>query len=207
MAGFPFSSLAARARRRLLIVCLGCCAYGQTYYRDQEVHIQNPPTLAAKTKDPTDILLTSLHTVFRNPDVCCGKDSALEDSARAADPESLKDIAAKLGGRHLLSDGRAAKVTAEFFTAEQLNAGHLILMVMNQHAPLMEWNSHLYVVHGVLYDRVIDYSNGYQESFSVHKILLWDLRYSDSRRDASFDRSTDDFNKVQGFLFLQATLE
>jgi hypothetical protein len=207
MAGVPYLRLAARARRLLIVFCLGCCAFGQSYYRDQEVHIQNSPTLAARSTDPTDVLLTSLHTVFHDPEVCCGKDSALEDSARTVDPDSLKDIAEKLKGRHVLSDGREAKVTTEFFTSEQLNAGHLIVMLTEQHAPLLIWNSHLYVVRGATYDKIIDYTDGYRETYSIHKILLWDLRYSDSRRETAFDRATDDFNKVQGFLFLQATLE
>jgi len=37
----------------------------------------------------------------------------------------------------------------------------------------------------------------------IHKFLLWDTRFSDSRRTVVFDRETEDPGKVQGLLFLQ----
>jgi hypothetical protein len=36
----------------------------------------------------------------------------------------------------------------------------------------------------------------------IHKFLLWDTRYSDSRREVVFNRETDDLGKVDGFLFV-----
>jgi hypothetical protein len=43
-------------------------------------------------------------TEFHDQTVCCGRDSALEDSAQAADARSLKEIATTLDGRQLLGD-------------------------------------------------------------------------------------------------------
>ncbi len=190
----------------LLVLLLAACpvARGQVYYHDQEVHVRDLPKLTAQTHSASDVLLTALDTIFHDKDVCCGRDSALQDGASAADPQSLKDVARKLEGRHLFADGRPIKVTAEYLAPDQMNASHVISMMLNQHAALMEWDSHLYVVHGVLFDETKDYG-GLPTIFAVHKLLLWDLRYSDSRRDTFFDRLDDDIGKVQGLLFLQAT--
>jgi len=143
-----------------------------------------------------------LEIVFNDKEVCCGKNSALEDSVQSSDPKSLKDIASKLQGRHLLSDGRPIMVTAEYLPLDAVNSGHLISMIVNQHAPLMEWNSHLYVVYGATYVETVDYPTGSHMN-AIHKFLLQDARFSDSRRAVSFDRVTDDAGKVQGVLFLQ----
>ena len=185
----------------VLYLAFGCFAYCQIPYLDTEVHVHGLPSLMARTHDPSDVLLTSLDTVFHDREVCCGKDSALEDSALVADPKSLKEIASKLEGRHLLSDGRPIMVTTEFLAPDQVNAGHLITMISNQHAALMIWNSHLYVVHGLVYFWSGDTDSGpYTE---IDKLLLQDTRYSDSRREVVFTRGVDDTDKVQGFLFLQ----
>ena len=151
------------------------------------------------------MLATSLEIVFNEKEVCCGKDSALEDSVAAADPKSLKDIAGKLQGRHLLSDGRAITVTAEYLTPDQVSAGHLIYMLAANHAPLMLWNSHLDVVDGASYVESFDPDGGV--AYVTHKFFLQDTRFSDSRRAVTFDRVTEDAGKVQGLLFLRAAAQ
>jgi hypothetical protein len=186
-----------------LVFC--CFAYGQVLNQDEEIHVHNLPALMARTHDPSDVLLTSLDTVIHDREVCCGKDSALEDSALAADPKSLKDVASKLEGRHLLSDGRPIKMTAEYLAPDQVNSGRLIRMILDQHALLMQWNSHVYVVHGIVYLWTASGDSGDTVAMTViHKFLLWDTRYADSRREVVFNRETDDPNQVQGLLFLEA---
>lgn len=187
-----------------LCVAVSCLAYGQQVaYPEQEIRVQDLPALTARSVHAADVLATSLEVLFNDKDVCCGKDSALEDSVESADPKSLKDIANKLQGRHLLSDGRPIMVTTEYLTPDQVNAGHLITMMRNQHAALMMWNSHLYVVCGVTYVGTVDYSTN-ETAYAVHKFLLQDVRFSDSRRAVSFDRLIEDASKVQGLLFVQA---
>jgi hypothetical protein len=196
---------------RLLAVCipasciaLYCLAYGQQVaYPEQEVHVNDLPALTARSPHAADVLATSLEILFNDKEVCCGNNSALEDSIESADPKSLKDIASKLQGRHLLSDGRAIMVTTEYLTPDQVNAGHLITMIRNQRAALMMWNSRVYVVCGVTYVGMVDYSTN-QTAYAVHKFLMEDVRFSDSRRAVSFDRLTEDAGKVQGLLFVQA---
>ena len=82
-----------------------CFASAQVAYPEQELRINDLPALTARSTHSSDALATSLEIIFNNKEICCGKDSALEDSVQSADPKSLKDIATKLQGRHLLSDG------------------------------------------------------------------------------------------------------
>jgi hypothetical protein len=183
-------------------LALGCLAHAQYSYPDQEINIHDLPALTARSTHASDVLAASLELVFDDKEVCCGKNSALEDSVQSADPKSLKDIASKLRGRHLLGDGRAITVTAEYLTPDQVSAGHLIYMLAANHAPLMLWNSRLYVVDGTSYVESIDKARGV--SYVTHKFFLQDTRFSDSRRGVSFDRVTEDAGTVQGLLFLRA---
>ena len=184
-----------------------CCrAQGQVLNQDQEILVHNLPALTAHSQDQSETLLVSLETILHDKDVCCGTNSALRASVLSADPKSLKDIAERLGGRHLLSDGRPIKVMAEYVAPEAINSGHLISTMMNQQAPLIEWNFCLYVVHGVVYvwNASGDPTSGsMSKTTAIHKLLLWDTRFSDSRREVVFDRTTDNLSKVQGVLFLQ----
>lgn len=192
------------AVRLLLILAyfvLTACAYGQLTYTDLEARVEGLPALHSQTHDPSDVLATALATIVNDHDVCCGKDSALEDSVERADPKSLKDVAAKLQGRHLLSDGRPISVTSEFWPTETVSALRLVNAFNDKHALLVMWGSHLYVVYGVVY-RWVEASPDAGPYTVLHKLMLIDLRYSDERRLAEFDRLTDDVAGVQGFLFL-----
>jgi hypothetical protein len=183
-------------------LAVGGFAGGQTTYPEQEIRVHDLPLLTARSPHASDVLATSLEIVFNDKDVCCGKNSALEDSVQAADPKSLKDIAGKLQGRHLLSDGRPIMVTVEYLTPDQANAGHLIYMLAANHAPLMMWNSRLYVLDGLSYVENVDTNGGV--SYVTHKFILQDARFPDARREVSFDRVTEDASKVQGLLFVKA---
>jgi hypothetical protein len=193
---------------KLMVVCLTVCgcAHGQILYQDQELEAPDLPSLTARSTHSADVMLTSLETVFHDHEVCCGKDSALEDSAAATDPRSLKDAASRLQGRHLLSEGRPIMVTASYLTPDAVNGGLLITWFQDKHAALMRWNSHLYVVHGIVYMWTATGSSesGVSESTLIHKFFLWDTRYSDSRREVVFNRDTDDLSNVEGFLFVAA---
>jgi hypothetical protein len=192
----------------VVVLCLAVhgLAEGQLLYTDQEIQAHNLPFLTARSPHSSDVLLTSLDTVFHDHEICCGKDSALEDSAAAADPKSLKDAATKLQGRHLLSDGRPIMVTATYVTPDAVNSGLLITWFQDEHAALMRWNSHVYVVHGIVYMWTASSTpeGSGQTGTVIHKFLLWDVRFADSRREVVFDRNTDDLSKVEGFLFVDA---
>ena len=187
-----------------LSVALCSVSHGQLLYQDQVIEVPDLPSLVARSPHSADVMLTSLDTIFHDSEVCCGKDSALEDSASAADPKSLKDVASRLQGRHLLGDGRPIMVTATYSTADAVNSGMLITWFQNHHAALMQWNSRVYVVHGIVYQWTANGTpdTGEQDGTVIHKFLLWDTRYSDSRREVVFNRETDDLGKVDGFLFV-----
>ena len=56
---------------------------------DQVVQVSNLRFHVARNADATSPLAAALETIFRNPDVCCGKDSSLVDMVAAANPLSF----------------------------------------------------------------------------------------------------------------------
>jgi hypothetical protein len=60
--------------------------FGQVFDKDLEIRVDTLPTLVAPSKNPMDVLVTSLAIVFGDKEICCGKDSALGDRVRTADP-------------------------------------------------------------------------------------------------------------------------
>jgi len=188
-----------------LISCLALCCFvaGQDVYPEQQVGVHDLPLVTARTTHAPDVLAASLEIVCHDKEVCCGKNSALVDAIEAADPKSLKDIAARLQGRHLLSDGRPIMITVEYVAPDQVSALNLVYRLVEQHAPLMMWNSHLYVLEGLTYVESADRSVG-DVAYYTHKFLLQDVRFSDSRREVTFDRLTEDASKVQGLLFVES---
>jgi hypothetical protein len=193
----------------ILTLCLWASRLlpAQVYSPNQEIRIRDLPSLTAKSRNASDVLATSVEIIFNDRKICCGKDSALEDSVQAADPKSLKDITNKLQGRHLLTDGRPIMVTVEYLAPASVNVSQLMNTLIEKHPLLMEWNSHMYVVYGVVFDQTLDQDGGIMNA--IHKIFLLDTRFSeeDKRREISFDRLTDDWGKVQGLLLLKAAAQ
>jgi hypothetical protein len=156
---FPGSAAVIECVTMATLIFCGC-AQGQHTYMPDGVRVNDLPRLIARSHDPSDVLLTSLDTILQDKEVCCGKDSALEDSAQRADPASLKDVAAKLQGRHLLSDGRPIMVDAQYIAPDAINAYLLIETLQKKHAMLMLWKSHLYVLYGVMFVEDYDPNTG-----------------------------------------------
>jgi len=193
----------------LLFFAYSKVASAQQSTPDQTLEVHNLPSLMAASPHASDVLLTSLDTVFHDREVCCGKDSALEDVVQTVDPKSLGDLAGKLAGRHMLSDGRVVTVTANYLTPDQVSGGNMIAQMTKDHAALMQWNHRIYVVHGIVYlwDITQSPDSGGSASPVIHKFLLWDTRYSDSRREVVFNRETEDPKTIQGLLFLESKTE
>lgn len=191
-----------------LVVCLlTSVAFGQQvpsgyplFRPNLEIRVANLPALMARSKDGSDVLLTSLDIVFRDHEICCGRDSALEDAAQAADPRSMKDIITKLQGRHLLSDGRPINVSVMDLISAGMTPSPIVDALNQKHALLLMWNSRLYVLYGALYDESI-YDDGTRVD-TVNKFYLLDTRYSGIRRQVVFSRTTDSWSDVQGLLLL-----
>lgn len=178
----------------------------QPLYTDIEVRVSGLPSLMAKSHDPADVLPTALDIILRDRSICCGRDSALEDSVERADPSSLKDIASKLQGRHLLSDGRPIAVTAEIWPPESVEALGLLKTFNDKHAFLMLWNEHIYVLDGMVY-RWASYSADTGPYTVIRKLLLVNPRFADARRLTEYNPESDDLRKVQGLLLVKWTAQ
>jgi len=169
------------------------------FFPNQEVRVTNLGSLTAPSKDATAAIAAAVEAVLHDSSLCCGKDSALGDLV-FSEPRTLKELGTKLQGRHLLSDGRPIMVNAEYAPQVSINSGSVIGALKEQRASLFEWKSHVYVLYGAVYgeDRCLSGARLY----SIAKFLLLDPRFSDQRRDAVFNRETDDLGKVQGLLTL-----
>lgn len=200
----PFSTAKA------LFACsvLGCIATlsafaqdtpGYVFHPNQEVRVTHLPTPTAQSANKTAVLATALESILQDKAVCCGKNSALEDTVLIT-PQSLKELSAKLQGKHVLSDGRSVLVSAEYIAQSSITPDLMISSLMDQHALLMNWSSHFYVLYGAIYDETV-YSSG-QRQFAIRKLLLLDPRFSDQRSKIEFNREIDDWEKVEGLLTL-----
>jgi hypothetical protein len=169
------------------------------YLANEEARVTNLPSLTAPSKDTSAVIATAVEMVLHNKDLCCGKDSILEDSV-LSEPRSLKELGTKLQGRHTLSDGQALVVSADYSPQSSINASSVIGALQDQRAPLLEWKSHVYVVYGAVFAETRCQSGARQ--YSIVKLLLQDPRFSDQHREAVFNRETDDLAKVQGLLTL-----
>lgn len=172
---------------------------------NQEIRISNLPALKSRSKDPSDVLLASLEIILHDPEICCGRDSALGDRAERADPRSIKDIISKLQGRHLLTDGRPFVVTVTDLAPSSASPFPIVEVLTKKRALLMMWNSRLYVVYGALFYDLI-YNDGSRVT-TINKLLLMDVRYSNARRKLAFSRTTDDWSTVEGLLMFSVAVQ
>lgn len=168
------------------------------FLQNQEFRVANLPLLTAPSAEPSAVLATALETILPDRDVCCGKDSALEDAVLSA-PSSLKELSAKLQGRHVLGDGLSIVVRTWYFPKSSLDPNLTVTTLMNQQPMLLKWKSHIYVLYGATYDETRYYNGG--SVFVIHKLWLLDPRYSGRRRETELN-ATDDWTKIQGILAL-----
>jgi hypothetical protein len=190
----------------LVLVCMAAVSAfaqyrhtGVQFLPNQEVYVDNLPLLTAPSAEASAVLATALETILPDRDVCCGKDSGLEDAVLSA-LSSLKELSAKLQGRHVLGDGLSIVVRAQFFPKSSIDPSFTIQRLMNQQPMLLKWKSHIYVLYGATYDETRFYNGGGQ--FVIHKLRLLDPRYSDRRRETELNAETDDWTKIQGILVL-----
>ncbi len=182
----------------LVLVCMATVSAFAQFLPNQEVRVANLPLLTAPSAEASAVLATALETILPDRDVCCGKDSGLEDSVLSA-PSSLKELGAKLQGRHVLGDGLSVVVRAEYFPKSSLDPSLVITTLMDQQPMLLKWKSHIYVLYGATYDETRTY---WGSQFVIHKLWLLDPRYSNQRRETELNAETGDLTKIQGILAL-----
>ena len=172
------------------------------FHPNQEVRVASLPSVSTSSTSGSGVLAASVATAVLEQDVCCGRNSALEDKLSSAKGLSLKELGEKLRGRAYLNDGSPIFVADQYWSGASVNAEDIIGSLMAQHPLLMDWNRHLYVLYGVVFDEY-RYQSG--TVHAIHTLLLVDTRFSDRQRYVSFNRQTDDWGKVTGFLSLAIT--
>jgi len=161
------------------------------------------PLRTASSTDPAAVLSAALETIFHDPDVCCGKNSALQAVVLGADPLSLNDLSNRIRGSYVLDDGRRVILTAEYVPPSSINPAPIIASLAKNQAALVEWKSHLYVLYGAIFDETRGRTPGTGNVLAIHKLLLLDTRFSDARRETSLDREGNIQTDLQGLLILK----
>lgn len=195
-----------------LFLSNACLSWAQennpsVFVGNQEVRVANLPSLTAASSSRSAAMATALEIVLHDKTVCCGKDSALADSlayVSLSHPASLKELGAKLQGKHLTDDDQPILVDAEYVAEKSITGDAIVRALLGQHAMLVEWKSRLYVLYGALYNEYSDQNGGLE--FSVLKLYLIDPRFSDQRREVVFDRQTEDLGTVEGMLGVTVTV-
>jgi len=192
----------------ILIMSCGVNANGQddsnncAFHPNEEARVESLPPALAASKNESAVLAASLAIAIMEPDVCCGRNSVLEDQVASATGLSLRQVGEKLRGKHYSGDGLPIVVADQYWSGASVNAEEIIATLQAQRPLLMDWNGHLYVLYGVVYDENLC-DDGSQHS--IQKLLLVDTRFADHRRYVSFNRQTDDWGKVNGLLALTIT--
>ncbi len=195
-----FSSIACLMLASALLPAPDTPPQGYVVHPNLEIRIGNLPAQTASA-DAT----AALETLFHDPKLCCGTNSILADAARAANPLSLEDISGKIVGKHLFTDGHSVTITTNYLAANAINPDPIIETLVKNQPALFEWDSHLYVLYGAVYDEKHFDTGGHE--FVIHKLLLLDTRFTGQRRETSFDRDHDDWKDVQGLLLVNTATE
>lgn len=170
---------------------------------NQEVRLASLPSITAASKSKSDVMAASVATAVIDPDVCCGRNSALVDPVDSTNGRSLMLLGNKIQGKHYLDNGLSIVVTPQYWPVASVRPDNIIGSLMAQHPLLMVWSGHLYIVHGAVFDEWRYYSGA--RAYVIKKLLLVDTRFSDGRRYVSFNRQTDDWGKVTELLALTIT--
>jgi len=168
---------------------------------NQEVRVSGLPAQTATARDPAAALKAALEIILHEPEVCCGNKSALQGAMLSSDPLSFKDLSPRLQGKYDLDDGRRITVTAEYLPASSITSSALLTPLLKNQASLVEWKSHLYVLCGAFFDEIHDSDEA--RIFEIHKLYLLDPRFSDARRETTFERKRVDSNELQSLPILK----
>jgi len=195
----------------VLLVVLGVNAHGQldqgqspyVFHPNQEVRVASLPSVLADSTSDADVLAASVATAVMDRAICCDRNSALVDQLASITKFSLKELGEKVRGKQYLGSGSSIVVSDQYWSGSSVNAEAIVGSLLTQHPLLMVWSGHLYVVYGAVFDDYL-YDSGANIRV-IRKLLLIDTRFSDKRRYITFDRQTDDWNKVTGLLVLVIT--
>jgi len=142
----------------LLLLVFSCSvnANGQSegeryvFHANQELRVAPLPTVVADSTSESAVLAASVATAVMERDVCCGRNSALED--QVGTKLSLRALGERLRGKHYLDNGSPILVADQYWSGASVNAENIIGSLMAQRPLLMDWNGHLYVLYGAVFD-------------------------------------------------------
>ena len=194
---------------RTLSVCIWVCfvaAVCGAQYRStpKEMQVSNMHFVSAGFSHPIAELSAALETMLANPDICCGKKSSLVDVVAACESCSLRELGTKLAGRHVLPDGRPFLVSADYEPKSTTGPADpvvpkILLSIHAQHPLLLRLDSHLYVIYGVTYTEAVPADNQGAGLDTIEKLQLFEPA---TGKSMVFDRTKDDWSKVEGVLTL-----
>ncbi len=170
---------------------------------NQEVTVKNLHLKLARWPGETAALAGALETILDFPQLCCGRNSSIPALPASARSNSLQEIAAKLNGKHVLSDGRPVFVAAHYFSASAITSHQIVAFLMENQALLVQWDSHFFVLSGAVFDDKV-YSDGNRDII-LRKLRLFDPDATAAAHEITFDREKDQWSEVQGFLLIKAT--
>lgn len=170
---------------------------------NQQVQVASLPSVVAASESKADVMAASVATAVIDPEICCGRNSALVDRVDATNGGSLMLLGKKVRGKHYLDGGLAIVVTDQYWPVASLQAEDIMSSLMAQRPLLMVWSGHLYVIYGVIFDEWRYYSG--MRRHVIKQLLLLDTRFSGRRRYVTFNRLTDDWGKVTELLALVIT--
>ncbi len=206
----------------LLIIIMSCCVNtnSQDYYDsyvvhpNQEVRIAALPSTVAASTSKSDVLVASVATAVMERDVCCGRNSALEDQIIAASAStgkiSLRELGEKLRGKHYLDNGASIFVADQYWPAAPIEQNAVkpgdIISLPDGPAPIAdELGRPACTFCMESYSTSAPTATLATIFRSIRTLLLIDTRFSGRRRYVSFNRQTDDWGKVTGVLALAIT--
>lgn len=178
-------------------------AQGYVLHPHQEIKVAPLPSIMADSRAEADVVSASVATALMDPEICCGRNSALEDQVGSISRLSLKELGAKVRGKHYLGDGSPVVIKDDYWPAASVNVEQIVGTLQAQRPLLMTWNGHTYVVYGAVFNEYV-YDSGVN-AHVIEKLLLLDTRFDGDRRYVTFDRQTDDWGNVTGLLSLTVT--
>jgi hypothetical protein len=196
----------------LFIAIVFCCADANSqsercpydvFLPNQEVRVASLPSTVAASTSESDVLAASVATAVLERDICCGRNSALENRVSSA-RLPLKELGEKLQGSAYLDDGSPIVVTDQYWSGASVKPEDILSSLMAQRPLLMDWSGHLYVLYGAVFDEY-RYSKTNIREHVIRTLLLIDTRFSDRQRFVSFDMQKEDRGKVTGLLAMAIT--
>jgi hypothetical protein len=181
----------------LLVATVSCLAQTDSkqvfaYKPNQHARLQHIELRS--TADRSDSLNVLIEAAFHDPDICCGKQSALRSDLEHLITDSLQGVGNRLKGRHVVKDGRWISVEAKYLPESSINAVALVEPVLQDERVVVEWNHRLYLLKAVSFDetRFTDGSSDYV----ITQMTLLDPQSKAKNHEVLFVRQKNEWSNI-----------